>query len=299
LQDDYLCFFAVADMHSITVPQVPKDLRRRTMEIMAWYLAVGLDPKKSTLFIQSQVPAHAQLCWVLNSISYMGQLGRMTQFKDKSQKNEENLNAALFTYPVLMAADILLYKADVVPVGEDQRQHMELARDLAIRFNNRYSETFVVPEPLIDKGIGRIMSLKNPSSKMSKSDPDVNSFILMLDDPDTIRRKIRRAVTDSLARFSYSDEQKGLQNLIHIHSAFSGMSPEKIVETYKQSTYAAFKDELAEVVVDALAPIQKRYTEIISDKSYLEGVCKEGAQKASGIAFRTLSKVYRKVGFVL
>lgn len=297
-QEDYTCYFAVADLHSITVPQVPKDLRRRTREVIAFFIASGIDPEKATLFVQSHIHEHAELAWVLDSISYMGQLSRMTQFKEKSKKNEENLNAALFTYPVLMAADILLYQTDYVPVGEDQRQHLELARDLAERFNNKYSPTFQVPEGMINKSIGRIMSLKDPSSKMSKSDPDVNSYILMKDDPETIRRKIRRAVTDSEANFRYSDEQPGLKNLINIYSAFSEKSVEEVVDHFAGVSYADFKEALADEIIRVLEPIQTRYEELMADKDYLDGIMKEGAEKAQWVARRTLSKVYRKVGFL-
>ena len=298
LQDDYNCYLGVAALHSITVPQVPKDLRRRTKERIALYLAIGLDPEKTTIFIQSHVKEHLQLYWVLNSISYMGQLSRMTQFKDKSQKSDENLNAALFTYPSLMAADILLYQADYVPVGEDQRQHLELTRDLAERFNNKYSPTFTVPDPLINKGISKIMSLKNPEIKMSKSDPDENAYILILDEPKVIRRKIKRAVTDSQANFDYNEEQKGLRNLIDIYVAFTGDSVEDVVLKYKEESYAKFKEDLAEVIIAELEPIQDRYKKIIDDKSLLEEVCENGRLRAEREARRTVSKVYRKVGFV-
>src|SRR5699024_10272108 len=211
LQDKYNCYYSIVDLHAITVPQILKDLRKNTLEVLAIYLACGLDPEKSTVFIQSHVPAHLELTWVLNSISYMGELSRMTQFKDKSQKSEANLNAGLFTYPVLMAADILLYQTDLVPVGEDQKQHLELARDLAARFNNRYSPTFKIPEPYIPKEVGRVMSLQEPTKKMSKSDENENAFILLADDADTIRRKIKRSVTDSLGVIRYNDEQPGIK----------------------------------------------------------------------------------------
>lgn len=298
LQDEYNSIYSIVDLHSITVPQIPKDLRQRTYQVLALYLATGLDPEKSVIFVQSHVPAHIQLCWVLNSISYMGQLSRMTQFKDKSSKSEENLNAALFTYPVLMAADILLYQTDFVPVGEDQRQHLELARDLAIRFNNKYSDTFIVPENLIQKETGKIFSLKNPNIKMSKSDEDVNSFILMLDDKDTIIRKVKRAVTDSLGEFNYSDEQKSLKNLINIYTSFSGETVEDVLNRYKGENYAKFKLDLGELIADKLNPIQVEYNKLMKDKKYLEGIMKEGADKAGYIAHKTLRKVYKKVGFV-
>ncbi len=298
LQDDYDSFFAVADLHSITVPQKPADLRKRTREVLAYLLAVGVDPEKSVVFVQSQVPLHTQLTWVLNSISYMGQLSRMTQFKDKSQKSEENLNAALFTYPVLMAADILLYQADYVPVGEDQRQHIELARDLAERFNNRYSETFVVPEGVIDKRIGKIMSLKNPAVKMSKSDPDPNAYILMLDDKDTIIRKVRKAVTDSTGDFRYDESQPGLMNLIQLYHSFSGQSIESVVAQYRDTQYSVFKEELGELIAHHLAPVQQRFRDIMADKDSLEKVYRAGAEKAHYVGNKTLTKVYRKVGFL-
>lgn len=298
LQEDYDCIYAIADLHSITVPQVPKDLRRRTYEVLALYMASDVDPEKSTIFVQSHVHQHLELSWVLSSISYMGQLGRMTQYKDKAQKSEENLNAALFTYPVLMASDILLYQTDFVPVGEDQRQHLELARDLAIRFNSKYSDTFKVPDNLIQKETGKIYSLKEPNLKMSKSAGDENSYILMLDDPKTIERKIKRAVTDSEANFCYSDNQPGLKNLINIYSAFSKDPIEKILQTYQGDSYGQFKLDLAEVIIESLRPIQEKYNKLISDKPYLEEVMAKGASKATYMANKTLNKVYRKVGFV-
>lgn len=298
LQDKYDCYYSIVDLHAITVPQVPKDLRKNTLELLAIYLACGLDPEKSTIFIQSHVPAHAELTWVLNTITYMGQLSRMTQFKEKSRKSKENLNAGLFTYPVLMAADILLYQTELVPVGEDQKQHLELARDLAERFNNRYSPTFKVPEPLIKEEGARIMSLQDPESKMSKSDENENGYILILDEPDAIRRKIKRAVTDSIGEIKYNDEQLGIKNLINIYSAFSGDSIEEIENRYEGVGYGKFKEDLAEVVIEGLMPIQEKYKEIINNKDYLEKVYREGAEKANYIANKTLRKVYKKVGFI-
>ncbi|NLW22239.1 MAG: tryptophan--tRNA ligase [Tissierellia bacterium] len=298
LQDEYDCYYSIVDMHAITVPQVPKDLRKNTLDVLALYIACGLDPEKSTLFIQSHVPAHAELTWVLNTITYMGQLNRMTQFKEKSRRSEENLNAGLFTYPVLMAADILLYQSDLVPVGEDQKQHLELARDLAERFNNRYSETFKVPEPLIKEQGARIMSLQNPEKKMSKSDENENAYILILDKPDTIKRKIKRAVTDSIGEIKYNDEQLGIKNLITIYSVFSGASIEEIENRYDGAGYGKFKEDLAQVVIEALRPIQERYEDLINNKDYLEKIYREGAEKASYVAYKTLRKVYRKVGFI-
>lgn len=298
LQDEYECFFNVADFHSITVPQEPKSIRERSLDLIAIFLASGLDPEKSTLFVQSHVSQHASLAWVLNCMSYMGQLSRMTQFKEKSQKSEENLNAGLFTYPVLMAADILLYQTDLVPVGVDQKQHLELARDLAIRFNNKYSQTFTVPEGIIGKETGKIMNLKNPEKKMSKSDPDQNSFILLLDDEQTIKRKISKAVTDSMANFDYNDEQKGLKNLINMYIAFSNKTKEEIILKYKNENYSVFKEDLGQLISDSLKDLREKYFEYIKDKQYLEKVMEQGAQKASYIANKTLRKVYKKVGFL-
>ena len=298
LQDEYECYYCIVDLHAVTVPQIPKDLRSHSLDVLSLYLAVGIDPKKSTLFIQSHVPAHAELGWVLNTITYMGQLNRMTQFKEKSKKSDENLNAGLFTYPVLMAADILLYQSDFVPVGEDQKQHLELARDLAERFNSRYSDTFVVPEPLIKEFGARIMSLQDPESKMSKSDRDENAFILMLDSKDAIRRKIRRAVTDSLGIVAYSDQQPGLKNLLNIYSVLSDKSVDSIVANYDGKGYGEFKDDLADVVIQALSPIQERYKEYRQDKAFLESIYREGADKAEAFAAKTLRKVYKKIGFI-
>lgn len=298
LQDEYECFFNVADLHSITVPQEPKSIRERSLDLIAVFLASGLDPEKSTLFVQSHVPQHTELSWVLNCMSYMGQLNRMTQFKEKSQKSEENLNAGLFTYPVLMAADILLYQTDLVPVGIDQKQHLELARDLAIRFNNKYSETFKVPDGIIGKETGKIMSLKNPEKKMSKSDEDQNSFILLLDDEETIKRKIMKSVTDSIGNFDYNDEQKGLKNLINMYIAFSGLSSDEIVNRYKNQNYSVFKEDLGQLIADNMKEIREKHSDYIKDKAYLEKVMREGAEKASYIANKTLRKVYKKVGFL-
>lgn len=297
VQDKYECYFGVADLHSITVPQVPKDLRRRTKEVIALYLAIGLDPEKVTVFVQSHVEEHLKLYWVLNSISYMGQLSRMTQFKDKSQKSEENLNAALFTYPTLMAADILLYNADYVPVGEDQRQHLELARDLAERFNHRYSETFTLPEGLINKSTSKIMSLKNPEVKMSKSDEDLNASIYMLDDPKVITKKIKGAVTDSCANFAYNDQQKGLKNLIDMYVAFTKESPEEIVERYKGTSYGKFKEDLADIIVAEMLPIQEKYNDYLKNTQLIDTILEQGKEKAQRKAGKMINKVYRKVGF--
>lgn len=298
LQDEFDCYYCIVDLHAITVPQIPKNLRKRTLDVLALYIASGIDPEKSTLFIQSHVPAHSELSWVLSTITYMGQLNRMTQYKEKAKKSEENLNAGLFTYPVLMASDILLYQADFVPVGDDQKQHLELARDLAERFNNRYSETFKVPEPLISEFGARIMSLQNPESKMSKSDDDENAYILLLDDSDTINRKIKRAVTDSIGEIRYCDEQPGLKNLLNIYSVFSNEDVESLVKKYDGIGYGKFKEDLSEVVIEGLKPIQEKYLQLTNSKDYLEDVYKKGAEKAAYVSGKTLRKVYKKIGFI-
>lgn len=298
LQDEYECYYCIVDLHAITVPQEPKDLRRRSLEILAQYIASGIEPEKNTLFFQSHVSAHAELAWVLNCISYMGQLGRMTQYKEKSQKGEENLNAGLFTYPVLMAADILLYQADLVPVGEDQKQHLELARDLAIRFNNKYSETFKVPDIYMSKFGSRIMGLQDPLSKMSKSGDDENDYILLIEDNDATVRKIKRAVTDSIGVVKYSDEQPGIKNLITIYSKLSGESIEEIENKYVGQGYGAFKSDLAEVVVEGLKPVREKFADLMKNKDYLEKIYTDGAKQAEYVANKTLRKVYKKVGFI-
>lgn len=299
LQEEYNCYYCIVDMHAITVPKEPKDLRKNTYEVLANYIAAGLDPDKVTLFIQSHVPAHAELGWVLNCMTYYGELGRMTQFKDKSRKQENgNITAGLFTYPSLMAADILLYQTDLVPVGEDQRQHLELARDIAIRFNNRYSETFVVPEPYIAKVGAKIMNLQDPTSKMSKSDTNDNSYILLSDGDDAIRRKFKRAVTDSIGEVRLSDEQPGVKNLLGIYSKITGESIENLVEKYEGKGYAQFKDDVAEAVITELKPLREKRDDLLNNKDYLEEIYKKGAEKAENAARKTLRKVYKKVGFI-
>ncbi len=297
IQDQYECYFGVANLHAITVSQVPADLRRRSLEVLAYLIASGVDPDKATLFIQSMVPEHAQLQWVLNSISSIGQLQRMTQFKDKARQHADNLNAALQTYPVLMAADILLYQANVVPVGADQKQHLEFTRDLAERFNSRFSPTFVLPDPLTQKSTARIMSLKDPSVKMSKSDPDVNSFILMKDDDAAIRRKIARAVTDSKANFVYTEEQPGLMNLINLYASFARCTPDEVVQRYKNSDYATFKKDLGDLIVQTMSPIRERFLALMENKKELEKIAVTGSERARKVAQKTLAKVYRKIGF--
>ncbi|WP_300279789.1 tryptophan--tRNA ligase [Peptacetobacter sp.] len=298
LQNDYDCFFSVVDLHAITVPQEAKVLRENAKKLLAQYIACGLDPEKNTIFIQSHVKEHLELMWILNTMTYMGELSRMTQFKDKSQKSEANLNAGLFTYPVLMAADILLYQTDLVPVGDDQKQHLELARDLANRFNNRYSPTFKIPEGYFPKGGARVMSLQEPTKKMSKSDKNENAFILLEDDPDTIRRKIKKCVTDSEGVVRYSNEQPGIKNLLEIYSSLSGKSIDDIVGMYEGKGYGIFKEDTAEVIVNTIEPIREKYLYLLNNKDYLENIYSEGAKKAEAKARKTLRKVYKKVGFL-
>jgi tryptophanyl-tRNA synthetase len=298
LQSRYDCLFLVVDLHALTVKQVPAELRQRCLSFVAQYIACGIDPERSTIVIQSHVPEHAELAWVLNTISYMGELGRMTQYKDKSQRHQENVNVGLFTYPVLMAADILLYQSNLVPVGADQKQHLELARDLAQRFNQRYSETFVVPEIFTPQVGARVMSLQEPDKKMSKSDDNPDNFIALLDPPDVIRRKLRRAVTDSAVEIRYDESRAGLANLLTIYAALTEKPMAEIEARFEGKGYGDLKGELAEVMVATLEPIQKRYAELMSDKGALEQVLARGAEMARGKARKTLGKVYRKVGLV-
>ena len=293
------CYYFMADLHSITVRQNPADLRRRTIEQLAQYIACGLDPEKNTLFIQSHVPAHTQLGWVLNCYTMFGELSRMTQFKDKSAKNAENINGGLFTYPALMAADILLYQPDYVPVGSDQKQHVELCRDVATRFNNIYGDVFKIPEPYIPKIGARVMSLVSPENKMSKSDKDPNGTVYLLDRPEDIMRKFKRAVTDSDGVVRFDREAKpGVSNLMCIYSTFTGKSNDEIAAEFEGKGYGDFKMAVAEVTADALAPVQAEYDKILADKAYVDGVLKDGAERAARLANRTVSKVYRKVGLL-
>ncbi|MEQ2129542.1 tryptophan--tRNA ligase [Caldanaerobacter subterraneus] len=297
LQDDYDCFFCVVDLHALTVPQDPVKLKKNTIELAALYMAIGLDPKKVTLFVQSHVSAHAELAWLLQCITYFGELSRMTQFKEKS-KGKESVSVGLFTYPDLMAADILLYKTHYVPVGEDQKQHLELTRDVAQRFNNRFGETFVIPEPMILKFGARIMSLTDPTKKMSKSDADPNNRVNLLDDPDTIYRKIMKAVTDSESEIRLDWEKKpGISNLLTIYSLFTGMEVNEVVNKFKGQGYGTLKKELAEVVIDKLSVIQKNYRDI-SEEEVLR-VLKEGAERAEAVAVETLKEVKEKMGLIL
>ncbi len=297
LQDDYTCYFAIANMHAITVKQDPALLRRHTLELAALYIACGLDPQKCALYVQSWVPQHAELCWVLNTITYVGEMQRMTQFKDKSAKHADNINMGLMDYPVLMAADILLYLADCVPVGADQTQHVEIARDIAIRFNNRFGETFRVPQALIQKQGARIMSLQEPSKKMSKSDENINASVYLSDDKDTVIRKFKRAVTDSDGRIVAAEEKPGISNLLSIYCAFKGCTLPEAEREFEGKGYGDFKLAVGETVADAIAPVQAEQKRLLADKAYLNGVLKEGADRAYKTARKTLSKVYRKVGF--
>ena len=297
LQDEFDCYFCVVDLHAITVKQEPKYLRQRTLEVLAIYIASGIVPEKNTLFIQSHVPAHSEAAWLLTCNTYMGELGRMTQYKDKSQKYGDSIGAGLFTYPSLMAADILLYDADYVPVGIDQKQHVELTRNLAERFNNRYGETFVIPEPVVAKVGAKIYSLQNPTKKMSKSEENPKGTIDLLDEPSLARKKVMSAVTDSLGIIQYDPEnQPGISNLLTILSSLNGESIESIVNRYEGKGYGEFKKEVGQQVFDFLADLQKRYNEIIAS-GMAEQVIKEGNEKASFIARKKLSKVKRKIGF--
>ena len=296
--NDYDCFYFMADLHTITVRQNPADLRKRSINQLAQYIACGLDPEKNTLFLQSHVPEHAQLAWVLNCYTMFGELSRMTQFKDKSAKHKDNINAGLFTYPVLMAADILLYQPDYVPVGEDQKQHVEICRDIAQRFNGIYGDVFKIPEPLIAKTGARIYGLTTPGDKMSKSIPEGCVFIM--DDPDTIARKFKKAITDSdtVNCVRYDKVNKpGVANLMNIYSTFTGKSFEEIEKEFDGQGYGKFKPAVGEVVIDKLRPIREESERLIKDKEYLNNVYIEGAKRAEYIAMKTLRKVYKKVGF--
>lgn len=298
LQKVYNCIFALADLHTITVLQEPKILKKNTLEAYALLLACGIDIEKSLFFIQSHVNTHAQLAWILDCYTQFGELSRMTQFKDKSLKHEDNINMGLMDYPVLMAADILLYQTELVPIGADQKQHLELSRDLAIRFNNRFGETFKIPEPYITKQTARVMSLAEPERKMSKSDANLNAFISMNDDPDTIIRKFKRAVTDSDNKIVYSQEKPGISNLLSIYSAFTGKTIEQAEQEFEGKGYGDFKIKVGEAVVETIEPIRQEKNKILTDKAYIDDVLKIGAEKAERLAYRTLSKVYKKLGLL-
>ncbi len=297
LADSYNCFYCVVDEHAITVRQNPAELRANARKVLMLYIAAGLDPEKCCIYYQSHVSAHAELSWILGCYTYMGELSRMTQFKDKSAKHADNINAGLFTYPVLMAADILLYQADLVPVGVDQKQHLELSRDIAIRFNNLYGDVFTVPEAYIPKSGAKIMSLQDPTKKMSKSDENENASIYILDDPDAIMRKFKRAVTDSVGVVRYSDEQPGIKNLIDIYCACTGDTPADVEKAFDGKGYGDFKAAVGEVVVDRLRPLQTRFNELSKDKAYVDSIIKANAEKAGYYANKTLRKVQKKIGF--
>ena len=297
LQNEYDCLYCIVDMHAITVRQVPAELRRRSLEQLAQYIACGLDPEKNIMFIQSHVPQHAELAWVLGCYTQFGELSRMTQFKMKSQQHADNITAGLFTYPVLMAADILLYQADLVPVGEDQKQHVELCRDIAARFNYTFPDTFTLPEPFIPKLGARIMSLANPENKMSKSDPD--GCVYLMDKPEDIVRKFKRAVTDCETSVRFDRENKpGVSNLLTIYCAATGSTIEQAEQLFAVQGYGVFKPAVADAVVELLRPIREESERLLGDKAYLESICRTGAERASALANRTIRKVYKKVGFV-
>ncbi len=299
LADEFDGAFAVADLHAITVRQDPAQFRKQISDVLALLLAIGLDPEKSILFIQSQVPAHSQLAWILNCYTQFGEMSRMTQFKDKSQSHADNVNVGLFAYPVLMAADILLYQADLVPVGADQKQHLEIARDIAQRFNTLYSPTFTVPEPYIGKQGARVMSLQDPLKKMSKSDPNPKSYISVFDAPDVISKKIKSAVTDSEGSVRFADGKEGINNLMGIYACCTGLTNAQIEADFAGKGYGDFKAAVAEAVIEELRPVRERYTQYSTDKAYLKEVAAQGAERASRVANRTLGKVMKKIGFVL
>ncbi len=298
LQDDYECLYCIVDMHAITVRQTPAELRKRTLDVLMQYLAAGIDPEKSCVFIQSHASVHAELSWVLSCNTQMGELSRMTQFKEKSRTHADNINAGLFTYPVLMAADILAYQADMVPVGHDQLQHIELARNIAQRFNHFYGDTLTVPEAYIPKVGNRIMSLQTPENKMSKSDPNPNGYIKLLDDTDTIMRKFKRAVTDSDNTIKASPEKLGVTNLLSIYSAVTNKTLQEAEKEFEGFGYGDFKIAVGEAVADALKPLQTEFERLSKDKAYVESVYKKGAEIANYLSNKTLRKVYKKVGFV-
>lgn len=298
MQDDYDGIFSVADLHTLTVKQDPAVLRKNVYELVALYLACGINPEKSVLFVQSHVSAHAELTWILNTICYPGELSRMTQFKEKSRTHEDNVNMGLMDYPVLMASDILLYRTDVVPVGADQKQHLELARDIAIRFNNRFGEVFKVPEGFIPKTAARVMSLQDPTKKMSKSDANLNAFISMDDDPETVKRKFKRAVTDSDNRIVFSEEKAGISNLLTIYAAVCDKTVEDAEKEFDGCGYGDFKLKVGDAVAAVIEPIRQEKNRLLANKDYLDDVLKDGAERAERIAGKTLFKVYKKVGLV-
>lgn len=297
LQDDYDCLYCIVDMHAITVRQDPVKLRKQARDLLTQYLAVGIDPEKNTIYYQSHVSQHAELGWILNCFTYMGELNRMTQFKDKAAKHADNINAGLYTYPVLMAADILLYQTDLVPVGEDQRQHLEITRDIAGRFNGIYGETFKIPEAYIGKVGARIMSLQEPTKKMSKSDENKNNTILLMDEPAVIMNKVKRAMTDSGSEIRHGEDKPGISNLLNIYCACTGKTIAEAEKEFDGAGYGAFKTAVGEAVVAELEPVQKRVKELEKNKDYLDQVIKNGAERAGKLAARTLTKVQKRVGF--
>ena len=297
LQHEYNCLFCIVDMHAITVRQDPAALRKNSRDILMQYLAVGLDPEKNIIYYQSHVPQHAELAWVLNCFAYMGELGRMTQYKEKSNRHTDNINAGLFTYPVLMAADILLYQADLVPVGEDQRQHLEITRDIAERVNNIYGNVFTVPEAYIGKVGARVMALQEPENKMSKSDPNENNTISLLDPPNVIISKIKKAVTDSENEVRYSPDKPGISNLLNIYCAVTDKTISQAETEFASCGYGSFKSAVGEAVAAKLSPVQKRFKELEGNKDYIDGIIQANAEKAGRLAERTLKKVHKKIGF--
>ncbi|MFN3305939.1 MAG: tryptophan--tRNA ligase [Candidatus Kapaibacteriota bacterium] len=298
LQNEYECYFTIVDLHAITVRQEPANLRRWTLDLAATFLACGIDPSSSHIFVQSHVPEHTQLAWVLNCFTGMGECSRMTQFKDKSQKYPENVNVGLFSYPILMAADILLYQADLVPVGADQKQHLELTRDLAERFNSLYSETFKIPEPYIPKIGAKIMNLQNPTKKMSKTDENQSGVLFLVDEDAQIANKIKRAVTDSGAEVVFREDKPGISNLITLYHIATGKSIQEIESEFAGKGYGEFKKAVADSVIEFLRPFKERYKEIRANEEYLKSIICQGAEEARSVASKTLAKVYRKIGFV-
>lgn len=298
MEQEYQCLYSIVDLHSLTIRHNPKEFREQCLSFLVQYLACDLDPEKNIIFFQSHVPQHSELAWILNCYTYVGELNRMTQFKEKAEKHKDNINAGLYTYPVLMAADILLYQTDVVPVGEDQKQHLEISRDIAMRFNQVYGETFKVPVPYIPKTGARIMSLQEPEKKMSKSDENVNGTIFLMDSEDTIVKKIKRSVTDSLNQIQYSDEQPGVKNLLSIYSAMSGCSIEEAVASFEGKGYGALKAGVAEVIIERLKPFKEKYAYYMDHMDYVESVYKRGAERAQALAEATMVKVREQLGLI-
>lgn len=299
MQEEYDCYYMIANLHSLTVRNDPETLRNNTLKVLAMYVAAGLDPEKNTIFIQSQVKEHAELGWILDCYTYMGELSRMTQFKDKAAKHADNINAGLFTYPALMAADILLYQANLVPVGQDQQQHLEITRDIAERFNKLYGKTFTIPEGYYGKASAKIKGLQDPTAKMSKSATNPNDVILLEDEPDAIIKKFKKAVTDSENKVRFDPENKpGVSNLMQIYSSITGLKMEEIEKEFENSGYGDFKTKVAETVVDKLEPIQKKYKELLENKEYLEKIYTEGANRARKLASKTLDEVKERIGIL-